>query len=98
MCLETLSLEVKQIVIGFLDFITLLNLRNTSKARRDTFNFALSQTGVIHSARAKLLRLYLDLSNYPSFLAAREHILPHLKPFSRNQYLDHMRTAISKHS
>jgi len=98
MCLETLSLELKHIVIGFLDFITLLNLRNTSKAWRDTVNLALSQTGVIHSARAKLLRLYLDLPNYPSFLAAREYILPHLKPFSRNQYLENLRTEISKHS
>jgi len=98
MCLEKLSPELKQIVIGFLDFITLLNLRNTSKTWRDTVNLALSQTGVIHSARVKLLHLYLDLSNYPSFLTSREHILPHLKPFSRNQYLERLRTEISKHS
>jgi hypothetical protein len=40
MSLETLSTELKQIILGFLDLVSLINIRNTNRVLRDTVNDA----------------------------------------------------------
>ena len=97
MSLERLATELKQAIIGFLDLMSLVNVRNTNKNLHHLVNDALTQPSIIHTARANLLRLYLDLHRYPSFHESRKHILPHLIPFSRQQYLNKFKTEISKH-
>jgi hypothetical protein len=98
MSLETLSTELKQLILGFLDLVSLINIRNTNRALRDIVNDTLTQSGVIRPARAKLLQLYLQLHLYPSFRASRRLIGPHIKRFSRSQYLEQLQSQISAHS
>jgi hypothetical protein len=98
MPLELLSTELKQIIIGFLDILGLKSLRNTNKTLRDLVDSSLAQSNIILPARAKLLRLYLELHLYPSFIASRKHIVPHLTPFSRTQYLEDLQRQILNHN
>jgi hypothetical protein len=61
MSLGVLSTELQHVILGYLDFISLLNIKHTSTIWTDRVNTALSKTNIILPARAKLLELYLEL-------------------------------------
>jgi hypothetical protein len=61
MSLPRLSTELQQLILGYLDFISLLNFRNTNPTFRDLVDTSLSKPGVIPPARVKLLELYQEL-------------------------------------
>jgi hypothetical protein len=42
-------------------------------------------------------RLTVQHHLYPSFRASRKHIVPHIKPFSREEYLEQLQSQISEH-
>jgi hypothetical protein len=92
MSLEALSTELQQGILGYLDIISLLNIKHTSKIWRDRVNNALSKTNIILPARARLLELYLELPHRPS-------IPPYdIEPFLGEEYLSNLRAVIAQHA
>lgn len=90
MSLEALSTELQQNILGYLDFISLLNTRNASTTWRDRVNTSLSKANIILPARAKLLELYLELHLYPSLLYPSDE-----EPFSGEEYISTLRSQIA---
>lgn len=75
-------------VIGLLDLESLINLRQTCSTWKKVIDDASKLENVLPLARAKLLRLYLDLHTYESFRASRKVIWENVKPFDRQKWLE----------
>jgi hypothetical protein len=91
MSLGALSTELQQGILGYLDFISLLNIKYTSTIWRDRVNTALSKTNIILPARAKLLELYLELPRHPSCRPPDD-----IEPFLGEEYLSKLRAEIAQ--
>ncbi len=98
MSLQRLPTELKLQLLGFLELQSLASLRNTCRSWFDLIQNNLTQPRVIPSARAELLRLYLDLHKFESFKASRKHIVPYIKSFPRQEYLDRLRPKLAEES
>ena len=98
MSLQRLPTELKLRLLGFLELQSLASLRNTCRSWFDLIQNNLTQPRVIPSARAELLRLYLDLHKFESFKASRKHIVPYIKSFPRQEYLDRLRHELAEES
>ena len=96
MSLQRLPAELKLRLLGFLELQSLVSLRNTCRFWYDLIQSSLSQPHIIPSSRAELLRLYLDLHKFESFKPSRKHIVPYIKSFPRQEYLDRLRDEFAK--
>ncbi|KAN0095376.1 hypothetical protein V8E51_016087 [Hyaloscypha variabilis] len=91
---QKLPPEIQQAIVGYLDFISLLKLRDTNTAFRDLVNTSLSKPGIILPARAELLELYLEVQRRPSY-RTYEYDLDDEEPFCGEEYLSTIRAQIS---
>lgn len=96
MSLQRLPTELKLRLLGFLELQSLASLRNTCRSWHNLIQSSLAQPHVIPSARADLLRLYLDLHKFESFKPSRKHIVPHIRPFPRQEYLDRLTCELAE--
>jgi hypothetical protein len=93
MSLEALSTELQRGILGYLGFISLLNIKHISTIWRDRVNTALSKTNLILPARAKFLELYPELPRRPSYRPPND-----IEPFLGEEYLSKLRAEIAQHA
>jgi hypothetical protein len=98
MSIFKLSTELKSMVISLLDLQSLINLRQTCSTWKRVIDDASKLDNVLQPARAKLLRLYLDLRTYESFRASRKVIWEDLKSFDRQKWLDGFAADMNRES
>ncbi|KAK8169885.1 hypothetical protein IWX90DRAFT_414267 [Phyllosticta citrichinensis] len=88
MSAQALPVRVQLLILSHLPLASLIKMHCVSRHWRNLIDSQLdSRKSPISSSRRALLQIYLEAVNQPFFIASRKHVLPHVRPFDRQEYV-----------
>lgn len=93
MSLNTIPTELKDRILEFLPLKGIIIMRGVTKEWRRTIDKNLDSGLVIDPARASFFRLWQKVIQSPYFLPSRKQILPYIRQFDRQRYVNDLIVA-----